>query len=66
MNLEKLLTDLESRKISASQAQEKILEALNDTRTNKSIPEDAKGWFQTGVDCVMIRFELTDFLQESI
>lgn len=58
MSFDRILTSLESGKISAEQAKELIIELLEDTRANCTIPDPDKPWYQTGVDCCMIRLEL--------
>ena len=65
MSFDRILSDLESGKISAEQAKELITELLEDTRANCAIPDSDKGWYQTGVDCCMIRLGLIEWEEKN-
>ena len=62
MSFDRILSDLESGKISAEQAKELIAELLQTTR-NSCIATgqgDRKKWFECGVDCVISYFGLKE------
>lgn len=61
MSFDKILTSLESGKISAEQAKGLVTELLTDTRDNNEVCEEGIDWYQTGVDCCMIRLGLKEW-----
>ena len=62
MSFDLILQNLESGKISAQQAKDHIADLINDTKTCSSFTGTEDKIWQSGVNCVMIRFGMKEVI----